>query len=223
MSKKLLSYIVALSTVWLVPLEAEEPQLFNFNIGGGISAPVNPIAKYVGVSGNFVSGAGVNINKNNSIEGDFMWSGLPPNLTVIHPVLAPSGHMNLYSLTANYRYHLDSIGGSVFGAYIIGGGGWYYRHFSVDKNFIVPPNTVCQPIYYWWGYGCTTDGFVYSATVASGGNSAGGLDAGVGFTIKIGTKGWKFYTESRYNYAWSKGLAHIPTSLIPVTFGLRFN
>src|SRR5690242_6313281 len=107
MSKKLFSYIVALSTVWLVPLEAEELQLFNFNIGGGISAPLNPIARFVGVSGNFVSGAGVNLNKHSSIEGDFMWSGLPPNLTAIHPVLAPRGSMNLYSLTANYRYHLD--------------------------------------------------------------------------------------------------------------------
>jgi hypothetical protein len=223
MSKKILMAVGFLSAVWLTSLQAEELQALTFSIGGGISAPLNPTARYVGVSGNFVTSAGVNINKNSSIEGNYMWSGLPPNLTVLHPVLAPRGSMNLNSLTANYRYHMDSIGGSRFGAYVIGGGGWYYRHFSVNKNFIVPPNTVCQPIYFWWGYGCDTNGFVDSATIASGGTSAGGLDAGVGFTVKIGHKGWKFYTESRYNYVWTKGLAGIPTTLIPVTFGIRLN
>jgi hypothetical protein len=61
---------------------------------------------------------------------------------------------------------------------------------------------------------------VYSATVAYKGTSAAGLNAGAGFTIKLGAKGWKFYTESRYTYAWSN---RIPTTLVPVTFGLRFN
>lgn len=223
MSKRILFLIGLLSAAWLIPLQAEELQLLTFTIGGGVSAPLNPTARYVGVSGNFVTGAGVNINKDNSIEGNFMWSGLPPDRTVIHPVLLPFGSMNLYSLTGNYRYHRDSIAGSVFGAYLIGGGGWYYRHFSVSKNFVVPPETVCQPIFFWWGFGCTTDGFVFSETVASGGTSAGGLNAGLGFTVKLGNKGWKFFTEARYTYAWNKGVAGIPTTLIPVTFGLRFN
>jgi hypothetical protein len=220
MSKKILFCIGFLSVAWLAPLKAQELQLLTFAIGGGISAPLNPTAQYVGVSGNFVSGAGVNINKNNSIEGDFMWSGLPPSLSILHPINAPTGSMNLYTLTANYRLHLDSIGGTVFGAYAIGGGGWYYRYASVSKNYVVPPQTVCQPIYTWWGYGCDSSGFVYSATVAYKGTSAGGLNAGVGFTIKLGDKGWKFYTESRYTYAWSN---RIPTTLVPVTFGLRYN
>jgi hypothetical protein len=202
-----------------VVVEADELEALTFAIGGGVSAPLNPTARYVGTSGNFVTGVGVNMNKHSSLEGDFMWSGLPPNLFVIHPVLAPTGHMNLFALSANYRYHVDRIRGSLLGAYLIGGGGWYYRHFTVDKNFIVPPATPCLPIYMWWGYGCDA-GFVYTATVASKGNSAGGLNAGVGFTIRLGDKGWKFYTESRYTYAWSN---RIPTTLIPVTFGLRFN
>jgi hypothetical protein len=49
------------------------------------------------------------------------------------------------------------------------------------------------------------------------------VDAGAGFTVKIGNKGWKFYTEARYNYAWSRGVARIPTTLIPVTLGIRYN
>jgi len=223
MSKRILLFIGFLSTGWLIPVQAEELSLLTFAMGGGVSAPLNPTARFVGVSGNFITSAGVNINGRNSIEGTFMWSGLPPDLTVLHPVLLPHGSMNLYSLTGNYRYHIDSIRGSVFGAYIIGGGGWYYRHFSVSRDFVVPPGTVCQPVYFWWGFGCDANGFVFSAEVASGGVSAGGLNAGLGFTVKLGSKGWKFFTESRYVYAWNKGLAHIPVTLIPVTFGLRFN
>jgi hypothetical protein len=135
--------------------------------------------------------------------------------------------MNLFSLTEDYRYHTDSFDGFRFGAYVIGGGGWYYRHFTVSQNFIrimqSNSNTPCQPIFFWWGFGCTTGGFVYSATVASGGNSGGGVNAGLGMTIKIGAKGGKFFTEARYTYAWSRGLARIPTTLVPVTLGIRFN
>jgi hypothetical protein len=61
---------------------------------------------------------------------------------------------------------------------------------------------------------------VESRTIASHGSSAGGVNAGVGFTIMIGHQGWKFFVESRYNYAWSN---FVPTTLVPVSFGFRFN
>ena len=204
----------------MLPLQAEDYSKVNFDIGGGISDPLNPTAKFVGVSGNFVAGAGYNLNKSNSIIGEFMWSGLPTNLTAFHPVNAPFGNVNLYTITANYRHSFDKIGGSPFGVYLIGGGGWYYRYATVDKNFVVPPSTVCQPIYTWWGYGCDPNGFVFTATIAAKGVSSGGVNAGAGFTIRLSDSGWKFYVESRYHYGFS---ANIPTTLIPVTFGIRFN
>ena len=80
-------------------------------------------------------------------SGEFLWSGLPPNNFVLHPISAPVGHVNLYTLTANDRYGFDRIHGSRYGMYVIGGGGWYYRYASVDKNYVAPTNTVCQPIY----------------------------------------------------------------------------
>jgi hypothetical protein len=46
------------------------------------------------------------------------------------------------------------------------------------------------------------------------------INAGVGMTIRLTYKGWKFYVESRYNYAWQ---SRIPTTFIPVTLGFRFN
>jgi hypothetical protein len=220
MFKKVLVSIALLGAIRMIPLHGQSYGRLALNIGGGISTPLNPTGNYTGVSGNFNVGAGYNLNRSNSITGEFMYSGLPTSLTGLHPVKAPNGNINLYSLTANYRHHVDRIHGSAFGAYFIAGGGWYYRYSSIDKNFVVPPGTACQPVYGWWGYGCDTSGYVYSETVAYRGASAGGVNAGVGFTIRLADSGWKFYTESRYHYAWSD---RIPTTLVPVTFGIRFN
>jgi hypothetical protein len=209
--------VVLLAAGLTIPLPAQDA--FTFYTGGGISTPLNPTAQYAGTSGNFLAGAGLTISKRSAIVGEFMWSGLPPNISVIHPVNAPFGSISLYTLTANYRYGIDRIHGSRYGLYGIAGGGWYYRHSSIDKTYVVPPNQVCLPIYNYWGYGCT-GGFVYSQSVAYKGISSGGLNAGMGFTVGFGDSPWKFYTEARYHYAFS---GTVPTTLVPVTFGIRFN
>jgi hypothetical protein len=222
MSRTIAAFIWLLGCAVLLPLQAQdsEVQLFNFNVGGGLSVPLNPTGRYLGVNGNAGSGVGVNFNKHNSLEGDFMWNGLSPARNLVQAIDRPTGSVNLFSVTGNYRFHIDSLAHSPFGVYVIGGGGWYYRHTDINKNYVVPPVTVCQPIYNWWGFACDRSGFVQTTTIASHGTSAGGLDAGVGFTVKLPSPGWKFFIESRYNYAWS---SFIPTTLVPVTFGFRFN
>ena len=221
MSRIISAFIWLLGCALLFPLQAQdsELQLLNFNVGGGLTVPLNPTGRYLGVNGNAGSGVGANFNKHNSIEGDFMWSGLSPALNLIPAIDRPTGSVNLFSVTGNYRFHIDSLAESPFGIYIIGGGGWYYRHTDINKNYVVPPLAVCQPIYNWWGFACDSGGFVQT-TIASHGTSAGGVDVGAGFTIKLPSPGWKFFVESRYTYAWSN---FIPTTLVPVTFGFRFN
>jgi len=218
MTERILVAIGLLGAVWSIPLQGQTH--LAFNIGGGISTPLNPTGAYTGVSGNFNIGAGYGLNKKNSITGEFLWSGLPTDVTNLHPINAPTGSIDLYSLTVNYRHHIDSIHGSPFGVYAITGGGWYYRYARIDKTYTVPPNTVCQPIYGWWGYGCDPGGYVYTQSIATRGTSSGGLNGGVGFTIRLADSGWKFYTEARYHYAFSD---RVSTTLIPVTFGLRYN
>jgi hypothetical protein len=218
MAKKKLVTTAVLCAAWAISLPAQNRLTFNF--GGGISTPLNPTGAYTGISGNFNVGAGYKIDNKNSISGEFLYSGLPTNLFVAHPVDAPTGNINLYSLAVNFRHQIDRIHGSPFGVYGIVGGGWYYRYSSIDKNFVVPPGTACQPIYGWWGYTCDPNGYVYSQTVAYKGASAAGLNGGVGFTIRLSDSGWKFYTEARYHYAFTD---RIPTTLIPVTMGIRYN
>jgi Outer membrane protein beta-barrel domain len=180
------AFILSLLASGLIaPLSCAQGTL-TFNIGGGISTPLNPTGQYSGTSGNLTAGSSYSINKRSSIVGEFLWSGLPPNIFVLHPIEAPFGNINLYTLTADYRYAIDRIHGSRFGVYGIGGGGWYYRYASVDKNFVLPPNTVCQPIYTWWGYACSPGGTVFTQTIAYKGASVGGANGGVGFTMSFG-------------------------------------
>ena len=213
---------VLLCAAWLSPLHAQDPEFrrLNFNIGGGLSVPLNPTARYVGVSGNGASGVGVNFDKHNSVEGDFFWIGLPPNRPLAKPIFRPDVSVNLFTLTGQYRFHIDSIGKSPFGFYLLAGGGWYYRYTTIGRRFFVPPFTICQPVYNWWELACRADGYLSAAPNDSHGSGAGGANGGVGFTIRFPHTGWKFFAESRYHYVWS---TYIPTTFVPITFGFRYN
>jgi len=215
--------------------EAQESP-FNFHIGGGIGVPLNPTATFSGISGTFQVGAGPNLNKHSSIVGEFMWQGLPPNrnallpvvnslclLNVINSVTSPvcsvasiNATDNLYTLTANYEYRVE---GERFGYYVIGGGGWYYR-FAQLKNFTAAPGTVCAPAWDWWGYTCQSGFISTNSVLVSKGVSSGGVNAGVGITLRVTQSGIKFYVEARYHYSPQGG--RVSTQIIPVTFGFRW-
>ena len=138
---------------------------------------------------------------------------------MIQPIKSPTSSISLYSLTVNYRHQFDRISGSPFGVYFMGGGGWYERYITVDKNYTVPAAVPCTPYWYWYGYSCA-DGYVYSQTIAKKGVSAGGFNTGIGFTIRLADSNLRFFTEARYHYAFSE---HVPTTIVPVTFGIRYN
>ncbi len=219
--KRILLSISALSALCVLPLQAQDFERFDrltFSAGGGITTPLNPTAQYTGISGNFVAGAGYKITKKHSINGEFGWNGLPLYAT-IQPSKLPTAKSSDYSLGANYRYQIDRIKDSPFGIYTIVGGGWYYRHISLNQDYVVAPGTICLPIYTWWGYSCTSGGYVYTDTIAKKGTSGGGVNAGLGFSIAFSRR-MSFFTEARYHYAFHGTL---PTTMVPVTMGIRFN
>ena len=53
--------LLGVGLAWRAP--AQDLSRLNFNIGGGPSTPLNPTGQFAGVSGNFVSGIGYNIDK----------------------------------------------------------------------------------------------------------------------------------------------------------------
>jgi hypothetical protein len=218
---KISTAIILLGVAYVQHLGAQDSKL-NTNLGGGVTVPVNPTGGFVGASANIVIGAGYNFNKHHSLVGQFMWSGLPPNNNALHPfrLVAQtndiSGSSNLYTLTANYRFKLE---GKVFGGYVIAGGGMYYRHANLSKEVVVGTGTVCGPSWEYWGYGCVSGLVSDDETLISTGSTAFGGNAGIGLTIRINEEGYKFYVESRYHYAPTRG---IPTHLIPITVGFSW-
>ncbi len=60
-----------LAAASVVPLCAEDGT-FTFNMGGGITTPLNPTGQYAGTSGNCELGAGYKISDRSSISGEFM-------------------------------------------------------------------------------------------------------------------------------------------------------
>ena len=143
------------------------------HIGGGIGVPLSSTARFAGISGTFQIGAGPNFGKHNSIVGEFMWHGLPPNQTALLPLINPlesasnlSFSNNLYALTANYMFHVD---GHRYGFYVIGGGGWYYRHLALNNIHSSSGCHLPTGMWTWWGYVCQ-GGFVSTSnTIATRG------------------------------------------------------
>jgi hypothetical protein len=116
-----------------------------------------------------------------------------------------------------------------WGAYVIGGGGFYHK----TANFTTPvPAQACD------FYGC----YVYTAnaTVDKYTSNAFGVNGGLGLTYKFSRfAGERFYVEARYVYTFNSkrpfdygdvnfnNVNVFPqnsakTGFIPVTFGVRF-
>jgi hypothetical protein len=192
----------------------------NTNLGMGVTVPLNPTAQFTGSNVNAVAGVGYNMTRHHSLVGQFMWAGLPPNRDALLPIRLVAnnigGSSNLFTITGNYRYQRQ---GKTFGAYVIVGGGMYYRHSSLSREVIVGTGTVCGPAWLYFGYGCVSGLVSEDRTLISAGSTAFGGNGGVGFTIRINEDGYKFYVEARYHYA---PTTNIPTTLIPITFGFSW-
>jgi len=218
MSGRLLAAAGLFITACIAPVQAQEEGKFNVNMGGGFGVPLNPTARFAGVGGNFVAGAGYNFSKHNAVIGQFMWFGLPPSVDAREQLMGIGASANSYSLTANYRY--ANKFGPALGYYIIAGGGWYYRNASLSQTIPLPPApVVCAPIWDWYGFQCV-GGFESFTRSVGAGTSSAGANGGVGFTIRVKDTGWKFYIESRYHYAASRVIS---TQMQPVTFGFSYH
>jgi hypothetical protein len=146
MPSKVLITIGLLGAACTIPIQAQsqtEEGKLNFSMGGGLSVPLNPTANYAGVGGSFIGGGGYNIDKHNSIVGQFMWDGLPPSVSARAQLNGGSASINLYNITADYKFR--SGFGNTFGYYVIAGGGWYYRHASISKSTFIATTMCVSP------------------------------------------------------------------------------
>lgn len=219
------SVILLLWTTYSPAQEEYEPgpdNKFNTNLAFVTTAPLNPTAKFASVGWGVVYGAGYNFNRHNALLGEIMWNRLSPTSGVLAPIRLAlqtpnvSGHGNLVALTANYRLQFQ---GKVFGAYLIGGGGMYYRNASLSQQVAVGNSVTCTPEWLWWGFTCSTGVVTTNQTLASSSSIAPGVNGGIGFTVRISNSWYKFYVESRYHYAPNK---FVNTEVMPISVGIRF-
>ena len=126
----------------------DESEKINSNVGAAISLPLNPTSNSVKTSWGLTGGAGYNISEHHSVIGEFMWSALYPSDSALQPIRVASndnsiaGHGNLYAITGNYRFQFQH---KRLGAYLIGGGGWYYRTIGLSQSVRSGSNVPCAP------------------------------------------------------------------------------
>lgn len=190
-------------------------QHFNFNIGGGPGFPLSRTKDFAHTSYNFVIGGGPNLFPHVTLDGEFMFHGLPIQHDIVHQLGFSHIKGRFYSLTSNLIVG-SSIGGRK-NAYLIGGGG-LYRRTIVTKKTVLSTGEICQP-WWWWDAQCVTGILTSEVTVGSQSSSAGGFNFGGGLTFPLGDSSANFYTEVRYHQAFTR---NVETSVLPITFGIRW-
>jgi hypothetical protein len=202
--------------------EGDDNPKGNVNLGFTTTAPLNPTGRFVDLGLGTNIGAGYNFNRRHALVGEFMWNHLFISSSALDPIRQAVGNpdvgssSNVFAFTANYRYELR---GKRLGAYLIGGGGWYYRNAHLSQKVTSDGTTVCTPIWLWWGFSCQSGTVTADQTIAGSSSNTLGVNGGIGFTTRVSDAPYRLYFESRYHYAPSKGVS---TQLATITVGIRY-
>jgi len=227
--RKLRMINIILLAIALVPVQLLQAQdncgddcRLNTNLAMIISVPVNPSAQVVGTGWGIVGGVGYNFNQRSAVLGEFMWTRVYPSSGALQPLQtalqsrAIEANSDVYALTGNYRFELR---GRLLGAYLIGGGGWYYRNTWLSTKVGSGTGNPCTPVWRWFGYSCTSGVVNPNQPPVASTSNALGANGGMGFTARVGEAPYRFYAEARYHYAPTKNMS---TQLIVVTLGIRY-
>lgn len=212
--------------------------------GGGMAAPVGNSSNIYTPSYALEAAVGYNFNKKLGLLAEIGYDhfGLQGSvinaqynyynsLGIVDPTTGQAA--NFSGLDANahvWSVALDPIytffQGDTFGAYVIGGGGYYHKSI----NFTTPQTSYFSPYGYGYGYPITQN-----ANFDTHSANGGGFNAGAGITFKPSRFGAvKLYLEARYVYDGAKlypekgnpspvsTLDSGSDSYMPITFGLRW-
>lgn len=213
---------------------------YTFAAGVGFTSPTGATGKDLSTSWKFQVGGGYNFNKKFALLLQYDYDKLAltggnldrqydryNNLGLVDDsgnavdFSGLDGNAHVWSITLNPMYTWYQ--GDSFGAYVIGGGGFYRK----VTNFTLPST----------GYYCDYFGFCYqftqNQTFDHYSNNAGGLNGGIGFTYRLSRfASQKLYAEARYvwvdNQPSSNSVnGYYPennkrTGYFPVTVGIRW-
>ena len=194
-------------------VQAQPPvSSWNVEVAGGVAATTGAIRDRLTKGWNINLGAGYEINRTLELEGNFTFNDLGVSNQVLSSLQVPDGSARLMSLTAGPKVHFP-IASNVNG-YVMGGAGWYRR--TVD--FTQPTVGLIDIIDPWWGY---LGSAIVPANqiIGSVSDNAWGVNGGGGVSVALGRSGAHVFAEVRYHYA---HMNPTTTSIVPVTFGVRF-
>ncbi len=180
-------------------------------VGAGPTVPLNPLAQRTSnVGWDISAGAGVT-GKHAGIMLDFLYNDTGINGSTLSQVGAPQGNIHTWGFTLDPVLHVTQEG--PVDLYVTGGGGIYHRNIEFSQpgyaevGFFSP----------WFGYYPGVIGV--NQVLASYSVYKGGVDGGVGMSVRLGSSHVKVFAEARYHYIFTSPTA---TTMIPVTVGLRW-
>jgi hypothetical protein len=190
---------------------------FNFDVGGGLGIGRGDVGKFVGGSYFGIAGGGLNLSRMFGFNAEYMYYDLPLKTSVIEQQAIPGASGHLHGVTLNIIAKAPLSGR--FGAYGIGGIGWYRRSVSA-RSELLTSGTVCQPAWIWWDITCVNRFVSPTQTLSSASKDAGGFNFGGGVTYRLNhLHRAKVYVEARYHRAYH---SDVQTTFIPVAVGLRW-
>jgi hypothetical protein len=196
--------------------QAQDEKKWTINGGAGFGVPVASTSDFVESNANIVIGGGYNFTRIIGVAGEFMWQGLSVKDSNIIQIGALDAKSNLYSVTGNIRLTLPT--GGKFGAYAIGGTGWYRRSDSLSRPVVVP-GTVCVPSWNYWVPVCVNGLVPAEQVLGSRSSDVLGANGGAGITYRVAENGMKVYAEARFHYAPTE---QVFTRVVTSTFGIRW-
>lgn len=191
--------------------------IFGF-IGGGPTIPLGDSGDRFNVGPGFNAGIGFNFNRFVGVQLEGFWSRFSVNGDLL----------NTTDLDANHRMQygtLDAVANVVrsgpFTAYLLGGGGLYYRRVQLTQfagTTVVP---ACDP----WLYYCYPSAVSVETILGTRSSTDWGINGGAGFSVRV-APGLRIYAEGRYHYIFGPEIINSSDKAngeyIPIMFGLRF-
>ncbi len=213
MDVKRVSNVALCLTVFAGVAAAQSMNKVAFNVGGGFTEPVVHTDSRANTGFNITAGLGYKFVPQFGISAEFGYNRLDLSDNVLTTAGVPGGNAHIYSATLEPTVHFNPKGR--FGAYVIGGGGYYRRTIDFTAPS-VDTVTLFDPFYgVFYPAAVPTTQILASYTQNKGGLNIGG---GVEFRVK-GDSNAKIYAEARYHYIFT---SPIRTTILPVTFGFRW-
>jgi len=194
----------------------DEPSRLTATIGAGVNTPIGRSTEFTHSGGTFAVGLGYRLSKHQSVLVQYYYFAMPFNRAIVDQLgfLKPSS--SLYGLTINYRREFRMS--SATHPYLIGGSGWYHRVATITRPAAVT-EILCSSGLAWWSLACLEGTVPLDKVVAGSTSNALGINAGAGFSRKIGNTPAHWYLEIQYHYAPYQGVS---TQAVPLMVGLSW-